>query len=144
MTWSLHESRSVGSVYFSRGVLDLPGSLNPSSPSSTGVPLLCLVFDCGSLHLFPVAARWSLSDGNWAGQWSMTTAEYHQNISLIFFPVMFGSSLWAVQTLGSGLSGSIRKEFALVVWVSSHWLATPIISKPPLPQHILEAGQTVG
>lgn len=32
------------------------GSLNPISYSSTKLPKLCLMFDCGSLHLCPLAA----------------------------------------------------------------------------------------
>jgi hypothetical protein len=31
-----------------------------------GSPELCMMFECGSLHLLPAAARGSLSDGNWA------------------------------------------------------------------------------
>jgi hypothetical protein len=37
---------------FSCGALDPSGSFNPSSPFSTGFYKLCLVFGCGSLHLF--------------------------------------------------------------------------------------------
>ena len=38
---------------FSYGKLDLSGSFNPLSTSSTGSSQLCLVFGCGFFHLFP-------------------------------------------------------------------------------------------
>ena len=47
---------------FSCIVLDPSGSYNPSSPSSEEFPKLCLLFGCGSLHLFPLTPRGSLSD----------------------------------------------------------------------------------
>lgn len=43
------------------GVLDPSSSLNTSPLSSTRLLELCLMFGCESLHLFPSAARWSLS-----------------------------------------------------------------------------------
>ena len=45
---------------------------------------------------------------------------------------MFGSmlGLWGIQPLGSGTPGSVM---ARVSGWTSHWLATPIISVPPLP-----------
>ena len=43
-------------VCFLKVSLTPSGSYNLSSPSSTGFHELCLMFDCGSLHLFPSAA----------------------------------------------------------------------------------------
>lgn len=62
---------------------------------------------------------------------------------------MLGSilGLWAIPPLVSGPAGSVRGGLS---WHGSqagpvsHWLATPTIPLPPLPQHILEARQTVG
>ena len=52
-----------------------------------------------------------------------------------------------MQPLAPDPLGSVRGGLLLMAWVSSwtsHWLATPTISGPPLPQHILWVGQTVG
>jgi hypothetical protein len=46
---------------FSCIFFDSSGSLSPISHSSIRCPELCLMFDCGSLHLFPSAFGWSLS-----------------------------------------------------------------------------------
>lgn len=58
---------------------------------------------------------------------------------------MYGSSLglWTSLFLVPGHPGSTRHGFPLLVQASSegrHWLATPTQSVPPLPQHILWAG----
>jgi hypothetical protein len=62
------------------------------------------------------------------------------------FPTMFGSTLG----LGCPASGSWpSRPSACLGWAPSHgvaWLSswtTPTIPVPPLPQHILQAGQTV-
>ena len=52
-----------------------------------------------------------------------------------------------MQTLVPGLLDMVMGGFPLLAWNSSwtsHWLATPIISVPSLPQHILLAGQILG
>ena len=61
---------------FSCSVLDPTGSLNPSFHSSR-LSELCLMFGCGSLHLFPSAAGWSLSVGNHTRLLFKTLAKYH-------------------------------------------------------------------
>jgi hypothetical protein len=60
-------------------VLDPSGSYSSSShpPFLQDSPKLHLMFGCGSLHLFPSVAGWSLSDDNWARHQSMSIAEYH-------------------------------------------------------------------
>jgi hypothetical protein len=63
---------------FSFGVFDLSGSFFiPSYPPSTGFPKLCLMFGCGSLHLFPSIAERSLSEDSHARHHYASTAEYH-------------------------------------------------------------------
>jgi hypothetical protein len=62
---------------------------------------------------------------------------------------MFGSTLglWAIHSMVPGHPGSVEHGLFLMAWASSsimHWLATPTSSFPPLPQHILQAGQIVG
>lgn len=60
------------------GVLDPTGSSNPYSfLSSVGFPKVRLMFDCGSLHLLPSLAGWSLSDGDCASFRSTSTVEHH-------------------------------------------------------------------
>lgn len=44
---------------------------------SLRLPSLCLIFDCGFLHLPPSTARWSLLEGSYAKFLSASTAEYH-------------------------------------------------------------------
>jgi hypothetical protein len=50
---------------------------NHSSPSSSGFPKLCLVFGCGSLHLFLTFPGRYLSDGDYSRLLSASRAEYH-------------------------------------------------------------------
>lgn len=54
---------------------------------------------------------------------------------------------WSIQTLVPDPSGSVRRRLPLVASVSSwtsHWLATPTSSMPPLPKHIFQGGQVIG
>lgn len=60
---------------------------------------------------------------------------------------MFGSTLgfWVIHS--ASCSWLFRQCLLLLVWVSgqsSHLLATPTSSEPPLPRHILQAGQLIG
>jgi hypothetical protein len=57
--------------------LDPSGSYNPSL-SSAGFPKCCLMFGCGSLHLFPSVARQSHSDDSYARLLSVSIAESHE------------------------------------------------------------------
>lgn len=54
---------SVG--HFFPGVLNPSVSYNPSHLFQ-GVPQLCLMFSCGSLHLLPSAVGRNLSDDDWS------------------------------------------------------------------------------
>jgi hypothetical protein len=116
-----------------------PGSFyNPSSPHSSGFLWLYLVFDCGSVHLLLAVADWHPSDDHWARYCSMSIAKYHQgsfhwlffSSCVCFYPGSLGHSV--------SLSGYPGTMWALVRWVTSwtsHGLATPTSSAPPLPQH---------
>lgn len=101
------------------------------------------MFGCGSLHLFLSVAGCSLSDDNYSRLWSTNIAEYHYEFFRWFFfmPVMFSFILghWSALPLVPGPPSSVRCGLSLVAWVSSwtsHWLATPTSSVPPLPQHL--------
>lgn len=59
---------------FSCGVLVLSDSCNPSPLSSTRFPGLCLIFGCGSLHLFLSVVGWKLSNNSYT---RLLFAEYH-------------------------------------------------------------------
>jgi hypothetical protein len=49
----------------------------PSPNSSITLPQLSSMFSCGSLHLFHLAAWWSLSEDIYARLLSTSIAEYH-------------------------------------------------------------------
>jgi hypothetical protein len=63
-------------VWFSYDNLDPFDSYNPSSPSSEGFPNFCLMFRCGSLHLFQSFAWW-ISNDKWDKHQSMSIEVYH-------------------------------------------------------------------
>jgi hypothetical protein len=48
-----------------------------STPSFSGFLELYLMFDCGSLHLLPLVAEWSLSDDDYVRVQSTSIAKYH-------------------------------------------------------------------
>ena len=55
-------------------------------------------------------------------------------------------SLWSIQVLDTVTPDSARAGVNLLAWISaltSHWLGTPIISVPLLPQHMPYTIQTV-
>lgn len=98
----------------SSGFLYPSDSCHPSFLSSTGFPQF-LLFCCGSLHLFPVVARWSFF---WTRYKSMNIAKYPifiRIISLTFFQYFFILS-W---TLGYLASGSLPSK-QCQAWASSH------------------------
>jgi len=74
---SPHRSRLVDSLGLLVVSLIPLGSLNSSPDSSTELPELCLMFSCGSLHLFPTADGQSLSGDSYARLLSVSIAEYH-------------------------------------------------------------------
>lgn len=90
-----------------------------------------LVFVCGSLHLLPLAAGGSLSDGDWARCQSMSRVDVLRNhfialLLLLFccfcFRLVMSNSilgLWANQFLVSGHPGSVELGFSLLVWTSN-------------------------
>ena len=86
--------------------------LTPLAPTTLSSPLLQ-----NSLHLFLSAA---VFDDSWGRP------------QFVCF--------WAIHLLGPGPADSVKGGLPHMVWVSnwtSYWLATPTISAPPLPQHIL-------
>jgi hypothetical protein len=123
--------------WFSYGVLDPSGSYILSSLSSAGFPKLCWMFGCGSLHLFPSVAGWSLSDVSWARHQSMSTAEHYQDSFCWLFFFLGYSCLVYHGSLGhlDSCSWPCRQHQG---WASYHamgqsWLATPTISVLPPP-----------
>lgn len=111
------------------GVPDACGSSHPASPSSAGFPEFSLELGCGTLHLFPSVARWSLSDlfnSDSAQIWTQNTLQAGQAVgqrfcALLNLPVSPHEAL-----LGSA-SMSLMK-FPLP-WVSP---SSPRCS-PPIP-----------
>jgi len=112
------------------GILDPSGFYNLSSPSFSTFPKLCLMFGCGSLHLFSEAAQWRLFDDSWARQGYMSIAENHQeSFHWLFSPVVFASILgvWAIQSLVPVHPGSVVQGLPNVACASSrtsHWQRT--------------------
>lgn len=79
--FSLCETLCGQVIWFCRcsyGVLNPPGSKNPSYPSSSGVKSLYLIIAYGSLCLFPSVAGWNLSDDGYARLLCASITEYHE------------------------------------------------------------------
>lgn len=81
---------------------------------------------------------------------SLTIIEFHK-VSLHQFSAshvcLYPRSLWYLALVVVIQAGSIRGGIPLLEWVScwtSHWLATPTISVPPLLHKIWEAGPIAG
>lgn len=86
------------------------------------VPFLHMVANCEALHLVPLAVGGSISDDDWTYHLCVNIRRISSgNISLIFPPVMFGSTLylWSIQSLVPGHPGSVGHEFPLMGWASS-------------------------
>ena len=85
-------------------------SLKNAFSFSTVFPKLVLMFDCGSLQLFPSVAGLSLSDDYWSHQRLQNSIRNHF-IGFFFSPspLTFGSILvlWAIQPLGPGVPDSV-------------------------------------
>ena len=72
---SPEESRLINWIFLWSPVLF--GSLILSPNSSVGLLQLHLLFGCESLHLFPLAVGWSLSEDSYARFLSGSITEYH-------------------------------------------------------------------
>ena len=70
-------SRLIDSVGLLVESLSFFWSLNPSPNSSIRLPELHLMLGCGSLHLFPLAAGWSLLENSYAKLLCVSIIEYH-------------------------------------------------------------------
>lgn len=70
----------------------------------------------------------------------MKTADHYQSFHYVL-PVVFVyiRYIWATLALGPEALGSVkvRLPFMVTSWIS-YYLATPTVSEPPLPLHILD------
>ena len=73
--------------------------------SSTGLPELHLMFGCESLHLFPLAALWSLSEVRYARLLSASiTCSIINRVRDWFLPMEW-VSIWGHHVLGQSFCG---------------------------------------
>lgn len=112
---------------------------------------LHIMSGCASLHLFPPAARGSLSNDNWTRHQPRNIAEYHEEslhfVDFFSIPVWFYPRSLSIHFLVTGHPNSVGHGLVLVVLASRynrHWLPAPTSPALPWPQQILQAGQVVG
>lgn len=113
---------------FSYSILESAGSYESPSTFFAELLGLCLMFFCGTLHLFSFVPGWRCSDDNWVVQSSTSIVEYYyKNIIRNHF---------------TGFCPASHILFYPRISLSWPWsqAGQVTISVPILPQHILKAG----